>query len=99
MLFAGGRDTYGVQVLRRRAPESSLAVALGDLFDPRGGRDAVYRPTKLAPDGPATLARVEQEIARALRHDGKPLFVYFATHGEAGDVARDNRVLPGEAPL
>ena len=92
ILFAGGSGTYGVQVLDGERGADSLLARLGDLFDPRGGRDARYRPTTLPADGPATIERVEREIVRAARMPGDPLLLYFATHGEGGDSARGDRM-------
>ena len=81
-------------MLRPGAPQDPLLVRLGDLFLPRKGRDSDYRPSALAA-GAASLAAVEARLTAALdaAPAGSPLLLYFATHGEQGEHARDNAVL------
>jgi len=82
LLFAGGAGTHGVQVLDAEPRGDRLTSLLGDLFDPRGGRNTHYRPTRLEPNGPATAARFADALAGALaRPSDGPLTVYLAGHG------------------
>lgn len=94
LLFAGGADSRSVRVLRSGPAEDPLLVRLGDLFQPRPGRDSEYRPSALAA-GAASLAAVAARLTSALdtAGAGDPLLLYFATHGEQGEQARDNAVL------
>lgn len=93
LLFAGGPNTLGVQVLRDGHAADPLLLELGDLFDPRDGRQAAYRPTKLRPDAAATPETALAAIESALAEDGKPLLLYVAAHGERGDLDRENHIL------
>ena len=82
LLFAGGAGTHGVQVLDPSPRGDRLTALLGDLFDPRGGRDTHYQPTRLEPNGPATGAALLDALGAALeRPDDGPLTVYLAGHG------------------
>lgn len=89
VLFAGGPGAHGVQVAS--APRGdALRALLGDLFDPRGGRRAVYRPTILpAVQGPATAEHLLAALGAALEQGGDPLFVYLAGHGEGAERPAD----------
>lgn len=95
VLFAGGPGA-AVQVQRAEDEASvgdPVALALADLFAPRGGRGAIYRPTTLAVDGPASADAVKEALRAALAGPGEgPLLLYVAGHGEIGEGPRDNRV-------
>jgi hypothetical protein len=94
LLFAGGGESRSVRVLRPGAAPDPLLVRLGELFLPRLGRDSGYRKSTLAAANAASLAEVEAELVRALDAPAAaPLLVYFATHGEQAEEARDNTVL------
>src|SRR5690606_28403400 len=54
VLFAAGPDAPTVQVLDPELDDDPVTRTLADLFAPRGGRSATYRPPALAVDGPAT---------------------------------------------
>ncbi len=86
VLFAGGPHAFGVQVLDDKRRGDPLLADLGDLFDPRDGRDAHYRLPALPMDGPATAARVRDALADALANGSDPLLFYFAGHGDKGDT-------------
>jgi hypothetical protein len=92
ILFGGGRDALSVQVLRGKANGDPLLRDLGDLLDPREGRDASYRRSSLPIDGPAGRADVTAALRAALAQGDDPLLVYMALHGEQGETARDNEV-------
>lgn len=100
VLFAGGREAFGVQVLASDDAFDPLRRELADLFDPRDGRDAKYRLPRIAVDGPATRERLIAALGAAGRRPGEPLLVYLAAHGEQGKTPRANSVqLWGEEEL
>ncbi len=88
LLFAGGRGSHGVQVQATVSGDPLLAE-LGDLFAPRGGRAASYRPTTLPVAAAATVANVRGAIAAATGAGGEPLLVYLAGHGQRGEALAD----------
>jgi hypothetical protein len=95
ILFAGGAGTHGVQVRagsRRDAHDAGdLRALLGDLFDPRRGRDAVYRPTHLGVDAPAHRDEALGALRAALAgRAGEPLTLVLAGHGDRGDDPASN---------
>jgi hypothetical protein len=90
-LFAGGPSAAGVRVLQPRK-KRDLFAQVADLLDPRPGRDSTYRLPNVLVDGQATREVVIDTLDQALHQDGEPLLIYFATHGEKGDKARDNGV-------
>jgi hypothetical protein len=99
VLFAGGSDSTSVRTLSAEPQASSLLRSLGELFDPRGGRDSRYRRTALTAL-PASSENFEKSFAQALRAGGEPLLVYVASHGLQGEHPRDNHVeLWGGEPL
>lgn len=93
LLFGGGRSVLSV---REAAPEPTvrdvLFGRLAEVFDPRP-RGARYRPTTLAPDGPATADLVREAFARLLGRPGSPLLVYVAAHGEQGETPSENSLI------
>ena len=96
LLFAGGPGTRTVQV-QRDAEEleaaDPLVMALADLFSPRGGRGARYRPTTLPVAAEASASSVLGALKKALAAPGAgPLFLYVAGHGDAGAAPRDNTI-------
>lgn len=93
VFFAGGADAFGVQVLNRNVKPQSLLQRLGDLFDPKEGRNAHFRRPRLKPDGAATADNVLDALRQALANGDSPLLLYVAAHGEMGDSPRDNRAL------
>ncbi len=104
LLFASGAGDRTVQVAGRPPPllpGDPDVASLAELFDPRGGRRATYRPTALRPDGPATAARLLKELRVALGAPStEPLTVYIGGHGQMGATARENWVdLWGESSL
>ncbi len=92
VLFGGGPDSFSVQVLGGTANGDPLLRELGDLLDPRDGRDASYRRSRLPIDGAAGRADVAAALRTALADGDGPLLVYMALHGERGETARDNEV-------
>jgi hypothetical protein len=92
VLFAGGRGASGVQVLDAERRGDPLLAELGDLFDPREGRNAHYRPPAIEVDGPASAESFVGALERALGLGRDPLLVYVTAHGEQGDAPRDNLV-------
>ena len=105
LFFAGGPGTQSVQSLPEIAPHppngTSAAEeviqrarsALGDLFDPRYDRSAVYRSSRLGARR-ATEDAVYAALESALGPDATtaPLLVYIAAHGDRGETARENLV-------
>ena len=90
LLFAGGPGTHGVQVLDPAPRGDAVVQALGDLFDPRGGRIAHYRPSRLVPHGPATADALLAALERALGEPGgAPLTLYLAGHGAPAATPAD----------
>ena len=82
LLFAGGPGSHGVQVSDASPRGDGLVRLLGDLFDPRGGRDTHYQPTRLRPHGPATVNALLDALSRALDDPAEdPLTLYLAGHG------------------
>lgn len=81
-----------MQTLRDREGDALLAL-LGNLFDPRPGRDSRYRFPHVAADGAASPEQLRLRLEQALREPGEPLLLYVATHGEQGDSERENRVV------
>jgi len=99
LLFAGGRGSHGVQV-QTTAAGDPLRAALADLFAPRGGRDASYRPTRLPVDAAATLENLRVALERATASEGPPLLLYLAGHGQPGPQLADASIeLWGQVPL
>ncbi|PIE20033.1 MAG: hypothetical protein CSA66_01815 [Proteobacteria bacterium] len=90
LLYAGGVNTRGVQVSRDPGDDGGadrLMLLLGDLFDPRAGRYATYRPTRLSPHAAATSQALLTYVGEALAVEGSgPATVYLAGHGEPGQT-------------
>jgi len=98
LLFAGGPGTRTVQVQRDAEElaevEDPVAMALAELFSPRGGRGARYRPTTLPVAAEASASSVLGALRRALAAPGAgPLFLYVAGHGDVGGAPRDNTIV------
>ncbi|MDD9938144.1 MAG: hypothetical protein OXT09_31330 [Myxococcales bacterium] len=92
LLFAGGAGSLSVRELTDDRPrQPSLRVRLGEIFQPRPGRDSRYRRSTLEVPA-ATLEAVEASLERALSEGGDPLLLYVAAHGERGDAPADNYV-------
>ena len=96
LLFAGGPGTRTVQVQRdaeELEAEDPVVMALADLFSPRGGRGARYRPTTLPVAAEASASSLLRALTQALAAPGAgPLFLYVAGHGDAGAAPRDNTI-------
>ncbi|MFK7991295.1 MAG: hypothetical protein AB8I08_35090 [Sandaracinaceae bacterium] len=90
VLFGGGRRGRSVQELSGNTP-TGLHAALGDLLDPRPGRDAVYRASTLAPDGPVSRQAILAALEGALSDGTGPLTLYLAGHGMGGEFPRESR--------
>lgn len=95
VLFASGK---GAQVARARSdaqategplPERARA-ALARLLGPQGSDQLQYEPSALAIDGPATRELVLDTLRNALTSTGDPLLMLAASHGDHGQVARQN---------
>ncbi len=93
LLFAGGRGSHGVQILGVTDDRDPVVRQLSRIFNPRPGRQAHYRRTELAVDGPATLDRVGVAIREAAGQAAGDLLIYLAGHGERGETPDDNAVL------
>lgn len=91
LLFGGGRRGRSVQVLADPPPPSDLRDTLGALFDPRPGRDAVYRTSELEPDGPVSRQAILSAIEGAFSSGSGPLTLYLAGHGMGGEFPRESR--------
>ncbi|MET0388564.1 MAG: hypothetical protein ABW321_21515 [Polyangiales bacterium] len=99
VLFAGGSDSSSVRVRAAAEQRPSLLARLGEVFDPRAGRDSHYRRTRLAAQ-PATSANFETSLSLAASSGTEPLLLYIAAHGLQGDTPRDNHVeLWGGEPI
>jgi len=94
LLYAGGADGAPVQVLRDAGEAGGLRGRLGELFDPRGGRDSAYRPSTLEPAGAARAEAILSAVRGAIADDdAAPLTVYLAGHGVGGEAAYESRFL------
>lgn len=93
VLFAGGPGTRAVQVQDDAERGDPLRRALGDLLAWRGGRDARYQPSRLAPHGAATLDALSDALSFALAGGDEPLLLWIAAHGDRGEVPADSTVL------
>ncbi|PCC71653.1 hypothetical protein SAMN02745121_01196 [Nannocystis exedens] len=85
LLFAGGPGSHGVQVEDAEPRGDPLLAALADLFAPRGGRAATYRPTQSSPIAAATRDNAIAAVKQAVAQPGSLLRLYLAGHGERGD--------------
>ncbi len=92
LFFAGGEDAYAVQVLNQTPHGDALLRELGDLFEPRDGRDAHYRRPAVHTDGPATDTELFDALSAALQDGAAPLLVYVATHGDVGESPSENSI-------
>lgn len=92
VLFGAGPDTATVQVLATEREVDPVLVALGDLFDPRGGRDLRYRATSLRTAEPATAEGLLAALDHALGGGPDPLLLYLGGHGNIGDEPRHNTI-------
>jgi hypothetical protein len=100
VLFGAGAGSPSVQVLAPELERDAVLEALGDLFSPRGGRNARYRATTIPVDGEATARTVSAALEEGLAVEGAPLLVVLAGHGSRGETARDNTVdLWGQSSL
>ncbi len=84
VLYAGGPGAASVQVSTDH-DEDPLLTRLRELFDPRSGRDATYRPTELTPIGAASTEAITEALRGALTAGRGPLTVYLAGHGDGGE--------------
>lgn len=92
VLFGAGPGTATVQVLAPPSETDPVLLALGDLFDPRGGRDLRYRPTTLQTAEPATAEAVLGALDHALAGGPDPLLLYLGGHGNIGDRPAHNTI-------
>lgn len=90
VLFAGGPGMRAVQVRDDEGDGDAVVFALANLFAPRGGRDARYRPTRLALHGGATTEELLGAFEAALPDGDAPLLFYFTGHGSGGKVERES---------
>lgn len=90
VLFAGGPGTAAVQERDPDPVGDPVVFALGNLFAPRGGRDAHYRRTRLSLHGGATLDEIFGALELALPDGAAPLLFYFTGHGAGGERASDS---------
>ncbi|MFT7582851.1 MAG: hypothetical protein ACI9MR_004535 [Myxococcota bacterium] len=82
LLYAGGEGTRAVQVADSSRRGDPLRALLGDLFDPRAGRNASYRRTTLSPAGAATLRSLTERLKSTMSTGETPLTLYLTGHGE-----------------
>jgi len=85
-LYAGGAGTNGVQVADPSPRGTALVRELGEILDPRAGRDAHYQPLRVAPHAAGTRADLTAMLAAALAEQGPRLFIWLAGHGGAGET-------------
>ncbi|MBX3269310.1 MAG: hypothetical protein KF729_03560 [Sandaracinaceae bacterium] len=93
VLFAGGPSGAAVQELRADADADPLRARLGELFDPRGGRDARYRRPRLAAGGAATEEALLEALRGAILEPDAPLTMFLAGHGVGGETPGESRFL------
>ncbi|WP_434420510.1 hypothetical protein [Nannocystis pusilla] len=89
LLFAGGPGSHGVQVEDAEARGDPLLATLAELFAPRGGRAATYRPTQSSPIAAATRSNALAAVEQAIAQPGPLLRLYLAGHGERGEPPRE----------
>ncbi|MET0286375.1 MAG: hypothetical protein ABW352_17980 [Polyangiales bacterium] len=95
VLFASGPKAP-VAVMRTdpRDEDAGLSArareALTHMLAPSGSDHIRYEPTTLAVDAPATRELVLDALRQALASDGEPLLILGASHGEHGELAREN---------
>ncbi|HEY6876977.1 MAG TPA: hypothetical protein VI299_03120, partial [Polyangiales bacterium] len=95
VLFASGK---GAPVARARSDVQSVdaplperaRAALARLLAPQGSERLHYEPSALTIDGPATRDLVLDTLRSALTTQGDPLLVLAASHGDHGQVPRQN---------
>lgn len=90
LLFAGGPGSHGVQVEDVEARGDPLLAKLAELFAPRGGRAATYRPTQSSPIAAATRSNALAAVKQAVAQPGPLLRLYLAGHGERGEPPRED---------
>ena len=88
-LYAGGAGTAGVQVADAAPRGTTLAQSLGEILDPRGGRDAHYQALRIAPQAAGTRAALTASLALALAEQAPRLLLWLAGHGGPGDAPAD----------
>ncbi len=93
LFFAGGPGTRSVQVLDETRRGDEVESQIGDFFDARDGRDAHYRTTRLALQGPATVSATLAAIDAAFATGTKPLTIFLAGHGAGGETPSDTTLL------
>ncbi|MEZ4446127.1 MAG: hypothetical protein R3B72_44030 [Polyangiaceae bacterium] len=91
LLYAGGAGRSPVHELGP-PPSEDLHRDLGAFFDPRDGRGARYRPTRLVPHGPAEVELFQRHLDEQLAGEGPPLLLVMVAHGEVGKTPADNFV-------
>lgn len=99
VLYAGGPRSASVQVLSDEPLQDPLRARLAALFDPRGGRDARYRASRIAPDGAASAEAIVEALAGAVSDGDSPLTLYLAGHGVGGEEPHESTFLtwgPGD---
>jgi hypothetical protein len=90
VLFASGANAP-VAVVRTEPREgAAVRLALTQVLGPAGAERIRYQPAPLAVDAPATRDMVLDALRRALQTNGEPLLILAASHGEHGEVARQN---------
>jgi hypothetical protein len=89
LLFAGGPGSHGVQVEDAEPRGDPLLATLAELFAPRGGRAATYRPTQSSPIAAATRSNALAAVKQAVTQPGPLLRLYLAGHGERGEPPRE----------
>lgn len=90
IFFAAGTGSQTVQVQTQPMIADELEFALGEIFQPRGGRDSTYRAVTILNAQAATKEATLTTIKAALGQGQKPLLVAILGHGDQGEVARDN---------
>jgi hypothetical protein len=90
VLFASGVNAP-VAVVRTEPREGApVRLALTRVLGPAGADRIGYQPAPLAVDAPATRELVLDALRKALQEPGEPLLILAASHGEHGEVARQN---------
>lgn len=91
VLYAGGPGSHGVQIADPEPRGEAWLRVLGELVDPRAGRDAHYRPVARTPHGAGTRQALEGALAVAASAgaDAGRLLVWLAGHGAPGEHAKD----------
>lgn len=90
VFFAAGTGSNTVQVQTQPQVPDELEYALGEIFQPRGGRDSTYRAVSIPNAETATKDATLAAIKQAMGHGQNPLLINILGHGDQGEIPQDN---------